>query len=182
MKALLLTLVLAGAPLHSAAPRSQAEACRPYVGAPGFVDAKGRNVSLREVGAGRPLAVAVIKGEWCPACRTQLEAISAKAEDVRAAGGAVIGLSTEDSGTNRKLAKELGLRFDVLGEPEAKLLKQLGFWLPEDGHPLPGVLFLDACGDVATAIVGRQPGVDQTRVILETLDRLARQPTRCGKS
>lgn len=181
MNALLLALVLSGAPA-AAPPASQAELCRPFVGRPSFVDAAGKKVSLREAGAGRPLAVVVIKGEWCPACRTQLEAVSAKLGDIRAAGGGVVGLSTEDSGTNRKLARELNLGFEVLGEPEAKLLKQLGFWLPADGHPLPGVLFLDACGDVAGAIPGRAPGVDQSRTIVETLQRLARAPAKCGKS
>jgi hypothetical protein len=49
-------------------------------------------------------------------------------------------------------------------------------------RPLPGVLFLDACGDVAGAIPGRQPGADQTRTIVETLERLAKAPARCPKT
>jgi peroxiredoxin len=181
MKALLLALAMTEAAVPASTAGSAA-ACRPLVQAQGFVDGAGRKVSLAQVGRGRPLAVVVIKGEWCPACRGQLEAVSRRINEVKEAGGAVVGLSTEDPGTNRKLSSELALSFEVLSEPEARLLRQLGFWLADEGHPLPGVLFLDACGDVASVILGRQPGVDHTRQILETLERLARAPAQCRKS
>lgn len=165
-------LVLAESPL--------AESCRPVVQAKGFLAPDGARISLSDLARGRPVAVVVIKGEWCPACRAQLVELSKRISEVNAAGGEVIGLSTEDAGTNRKLARELGLRFDVLGEPEAQLLKRLGYWLPEEGHPMPGLIFLDRCGDVASRFVGRRPGADQTELVIKELRRISRLPSGCG--
>ncbi len=125
------------APALAFAVSALAESGRPVVQAKGFLAPSGARISLADVARGRPVAVVVIKDEWCPACRAQLAELSKRISEARAAGGEVVGLSIEDAGTNRELARELGPRFDVVGEPEAQLLQRLGYWLPEDGHPMP---------------------------------------------
>jgi peroxiredoxin len=122
----------------------------------------------------------VIKGQWCDACKSQLRSISARLSEVHDAGGEVVGLSTEDAGTNRMTMRKLGLAFDVLGDPSARLLQRLGMWLPEPGHAMPGVIFLDTCGDVAARVAGRRPGVSQDALILEILRELSRRRRSCG--
>jgi hypothetical protein len=73
-----------------------------------------------------------------------------------------------------------GLKFPVLGEPSAALLERLGFWWPEMGHPMPGLIFLDRCGDVNRRVFGRRPGSSQDDIVIDILRELAKQPAACG--
>ncbi len=163
-----------------AAPSKLAASCAPVVHAPGFLAPDGTKVALSDYAAGRPLAVVVVKGHWCKACTDQLQSLSKRLKDLRAAGGDVIALSTEDAGTNRMIMRKHGLHFPVLGEPSAALLERLGFWWPEMGHPLPGLIFLDRCGDVSRRVFGRRPGWSQDDLVIDILRELAKQPAACG--
>lgn len=174
----LCTLFLASAAM--AAPSKLAESCAPVVRAAGFLAPDGTKVALSDYAAGRPLAVVVVKGHWCKACTDQLSSLSKKLDKVRAAGGDVVGLSTEDAGTNRMIMEKHGLGFPVLGEPSAALLERLGFWWSEMGHPMPGLVFLDRCGNVARRVFGRRPGWSQDDIIIDILLDLAKQPATCG--
>ena len=175
---LLTSISLAGFAIAS--PSKLAESCAPVVHAPGFLAPDGTKVALADYAAGRPLAVVVIKGHWCPACTAQLRTLSKRLDEVRATGGDVIGLSTEDAGTNKMIMLKHGLRMPVLGEPSAALLERLGFWWPQMGHPTPGLVFLDRCGDVVKRVFGRRPGWSQDDIVLDVLRQLAEQPTACG--
>ena len=127
---------------------------------------------LRRIAAGRPLAVVVIKGFWCSACTDQLRDLSKRLDEVRRAGGAVVGLSTEDATTNARFARDNGVDFPVLGDPTGRLMERFGMWMPTMGHPLPGLLFLPPCGDKVVRIPGRRPGLLQTGAAIEMLRRL----------
>lgn len=167
MRALAAALLLAGLP------------SRPVDGPRDFLAPDGGKISLGDRARGRPLAVVVIKGHWCEACRTQLASLSERIEEIRGSGGEIVALSTEDSGTNRAVMKAMGLRFDLLGEPEARLLEELGFWTRGAEHPVPGLFFLDKCGEVAHRYFGRVPGTSQDELVLSTLRRLAAATARC---
>ena len=159
-----------------------AESCRPVVTDAGFVTPTGKKVALSDAVEGRPTALLVIKGYWCPVCQKQLRSTDSLRAKLEAKGAAVMGLSTEDAGTNAMLMKKLGLSYPIYGEPAARLLERLGFWSPKNGHPVPGILFLDRCGDVALRYFGRWPGKGQNDLIERTLDSLLAQPARCGES
>ena len=161
-------------------PADRSEGCREVLQDDGFVLPDGEKISLSHVARGAPLAVVVIKGHWCPVCTDQLESLSRRDREIRRTGGAVVGLSIEDAGTNRMLMDKHNLAFPILGEPSARLLEHLGFWMPKMGHPMPGVIFLDHCGDFAGAKKGRRPGQSQDRLILETLKDLSRRDYACG--
>lgn len=183
MRELLLAtlMVLTSGVAWATSPSSKlAESCSTVVHARGFMAPDGTKVALADYAAGRPLAVVVIKGHWCPACTDQLRTLSKKLKQVRATGGDVIALSTEDAGTNEMIMRKHALRFPVLGEPSAALLERLGFWWPEMGHPTPGLIFLDRCGDVTRRVFGRRPGWSQDEIIIDVLRELAKQPATCG--
>jgi peroxiredoxin len=169
-----------GAATPERAPADRSDGCREVIQDDGFVLPDGEKVSLSHMAQGTPLAVVVIKGHWCPVCTDQLKSLSRRSKEVRRTGGTVVGLSTEDAGTNRMLMEKHGLAFPMLGEPSARLLEHLGFWMPEMGHPMPGLIFLDHCGDFAGAKKGRRPGTSQDRLILETLKDLSRRDYACG--
>ncbi len=131
---------------------------------------------LHRIAAGRPLAVVVIKGFWCSACTDQLQDLSKRLGEVRAAGGAVVGLSTDDPGTNSLFTRKLGLDFPVLGDPSGRLMDRLGMWMPSMGHPLPGFVFLPPCGDKIVRAPGRRPGRLRTEAAIQMLKRLGSDP------
>ena len=139
-----------------------------------------QSLRARAAAAGKPLAVIVIKGFWCPACAPQLQALSKRAAEVKRSGGDVIALSTDDPGTNSMFADKLGLNLEIVGAPDGAVFEALGMWMPRQGHPLPGVVFLDPCSPKADrALRGRRPGRDQTDVILNTLKDMSKSSARC---
>jgi peroxiredoxin len=142
-----------------------------------LVRANGTTTSLKGLAVGRPTAVVVIKGEWCTVCTDQLRSLSNRIRRIRKGGGEVVGLSTEDPGTNRMLMKRLGLSFEILSDPNGRTLEALGLYLPKLGHPMPGLLFLDRCGDVVLKRPGRRPGRSQDALVEKTLRRLATATT-----
>jgi len=169
-----------GAPRRDSVPVDRGEDCRRVIRDDGFVLPNGARTSLSEAGNGAPLAVVVIKGHWCPVCTDQLESLSQRVREIQRTGGAVVGLSTEDAGTNQMLMDRHELNFPILAEPSARLLEQLGFWLPKMGHPMPGLIFLDHCGDFAGSHRGRRPGTSQDALVLKTLRELAERRYSCG--
>ena len=177
---LLVTTAVEAAPPSPHISPKLAASCRPVVADAGFVTPQGKAVALSEAVSGRPTALLVIKGYWCPVCQKQLRSTNALRDKLEAKGATVMGLSTEDAGTNAMLMKKLGLSYPIYGEPSARLLERLGFWSPKNGHPVPGILFLDRCGDVALRYFGRWPGRGQNDLIERTLDALLAAPARCG--
>ncbi len=177
---LLASTAVYAAPPSPLIPKKLAESCRPVVTDAGFVTPQGKKVALDDTVAGRPTALLVIKGYWCPVCQKQLRSTEGLHAKLEAKGAAVMGLSTEDAGTNAMLMKKLGLSYPIYGEPSARLLERLGFWSAKNGHPIPGVLFLDRCGDVALRYFGRWPGRGQNDLIERTLEALLAAPARCG--
>jgi peroxiredoxin len=169
-----------GAPRRAPIPADRDEDCRKVIRDDGFVLPNGARTSLAEAGGGAPLAVVVVKGHWCPVCTDQLESLSNRLREIRRTGGAVVGLSTEDAGTNQMLMDRHELGFPILSEPSARLLEQLGFWMPKMGHPMPGLIFLDHCGDFAGSYRGRRPGTSQDALIVRTLRELSERSYTCG--
>lgn len=144
-----------------------------------LVTPAGLKIALSDIAPGRPVVVVVMKATWCPVCIGQLARLSERLGDLDALDAAIVGLSGEDAETNRKLMDTTGLRFDVLGEPERSVLLELGFGAPGREYLMPGLLFLDRCGDIAARYTGRRPGSEQASLILQTLERLSKENPEC---
>ncbi|MEC9072985.1 MAG: redoxin domain-containing protein [Myxococcota bacterium] len=182
---LLLALLMVAAPVdgtprRTPAPADRGDECRKVIRDDGLVRPDGSRTSLAETANGAPLAIVVLKGHWCSVCTDQLESLTRRSREIRRTGGKVVGLSTEDAGTNRMLMDRHELNFPILSEPSARLLEQLGFWMPKMGHPMPGLIFLDHCGDFAGSHRGRRPGKSQDELILRTLRELGDRSYSCG--
>lgn len=138
-----------------------------------FVLPDGDRIALDEIAPGRSVAVVVMKAPWCTVCQRQLKRISNRLDDVQSADGAVVGLTTAEAKTNRRLTERLDLGFPILGEPSKRLHKRLGLWRPDDCHAIPGVVFLDESGTIKDVHRGRYPGKPQGEFILDTLRNLS---------
>jgi peroxiredoxin len=136
----------------------------------------GDQVTLDELAPGRPVALVVMKGTWCPVCQKQLKRLSNRMPDIQAADAAVFGLSTSEAKTNRQLQNRLELGFPILGDADKSLHRGLEMWVDRRGHAMPGVIYLDEEGRIAKVHRGRYPGQNQTDCILDTLDRISDDP------
>ena len=141
----------------------------------------GEHVELSLLAEGGPVAIVVIKGDWCPACREQLASLSKLTQEISRVGGRVLGLSIDSLETNRRLMQSLKLAFAVLRDQDAATIKRLGLYR-EDFGALPGVIFVDRCGKVASVLPGRRPGLKQDTLVLRELKRLTDKEGRCRPS
>jgi len=139
----------------------------------------GRSQVLPRLGQGRSMAVIITKGSWCDVCTGQLKKLSTRLPEIERLGARVVALSNQPADHNAAFLSEAGLAIEVLGA-EDRLFKGIGFWMRGHETPAPGVIFLDRCGEVVGVLQGRQPGVDQDKVVLETLEKIASAPSSCG--
>lgn len=160
-------------------------------------DPDGREVRLGEL-VDRPAVLVVPRYYGCLPCRAYLFDAAARAEEVAAAGGAILAVSAGTDGQARHL-RESGIGFPLLVDPARNLLDALdlprrwwvtlnpaGWWnyaraLPR-GHgqgrivepnQLPGLALLDASATARAVHRGRAlgdyPGLDD---VLARLRRL----------
>ena len=136
--------------------------------------------SLAEIANGKPVAMIVMKGPWCPVCIEQVNRLVQRSGEVQRSGGRVVVLTDLGAEENRALAKEHGWTFMVYGDPSHRLLAEHGLW--REGAPIvyPGLIFLDKCGEVAFVGRGRRPGQIQDPVVLKTLRSLSARHAGCG--
>lgn len=157
---------------HESPPRREVSDVR-------LLRSDGTTTTLRSLADGRPLAVIVIKGDWCAACRAQLASSSRELAAMERVGGAVVALSRQRPSVNRRLRRDLDLDLEVLSDPDGRVVAALGLSHPSAGHPIPGLAFLDRCGAIERVVPGRTPGVLQDALMLRTLRALAAEPP-CG--
>lgn len=85
---------------------------------PDFVlpDTDGELVFSDDLLAKGPLAVVFFRGNWCPFCRTTLEAMNATAADIAAAGGFLVAITPDTGDYARAARDDAGLHFPVLSD------------------------------------------------------------------
>jgi peroxiredoxin len=151
------------------------------VAVPSVDDASVRAVDdLGDLVGDRPVAVIVVKATDCPVCAAQVASLARRVDDVRATGGDVVALLAADRADARAWAARTAGPFAVRTVSQPRILDDVGLWMRDARQPLPGVVFLDRCGDVRDVVRGRGPGASQDAVVLETLRRLARERTPCA--
>jgi len=141
---------------------------------------EGVELPLSGIAAGKPVAIIVMKGTWCAACVAQLQSLDRKAEAIQQTGGMVAGLTPEIPAKAKAATSQHSLSLTIYADPAQTALIQLGFSQPGQAIPMPGVLFLDKCGEPRSQLLGRQPGASQDQVILETLRTLSTEISECA--
>jgi peroxiredoxin len=134
-------------------------------------------VDLRTHFAGRAAVVIVMKSGSCEVCLAQLRTLSKRRSDIAAIGAVIAGLNTSSSTMNQRLQRDLNL--EILRDPTGETLRSIRLWVPRIAAPLPGVVFINRCGEIEAVMSGRGPGHDDTQTILTTLKQYAAQ-TVCG--
>jgi peroxiredoxin len=104
--------------------------------APRFIlpDVDGVPVDSAELLAKGPVVLTFYRGNWCPYCNLDLQAIEAAAAGFRALGASVVAISQQTSANSRKSQVQNGLSFPILSDHGGQLAAafNLRFRLPQD--------------------------------------------------
>ena len=139
----------------------------------------GEPASFSSLAPDKPVALIILKSGDCPVCGGLMMRLATLKSQVKQTGGLVIavlwdGDSTETIATQKTFQGALLLR------ATKAFLAQYEFWDGRYRKPIPGVLFLDRCGEPSYIIEGRGSHRGQEWMILKTLEYLADQPSSCG--
>jgi peroxiredoxin len=178
--AALLTAAIQQKPTPAPTPEKP-PAAPTFASAHTFLDEAGRPVTLEQLADGKPLAVIVMKGTHCRACRAELRRLEERAAELARLDVRVVAVSADPPQAHAEMKENLDVRFVTLTDPDGRALKSIEMWMAGPDMPLPGVLFLDRCGDLAGVYRGRRPGRAQTKHILGGLEELAGRAT-CGRA
>ena len=117
---------------------------------PPFVlpDETGRLVTMEEMLADGPVAVAFHRGHWCPYCRINTAALAKAQEEIMADGRQIVAIMPDRQRFAVEFKKEAGAQFPILLDPDHgySLSLNLAFWVDEDmssliaqaGYDVPG--------------------------------------------
>jgi len=139
----------------------------------------GKSVSLSSLAPDKPVALIILKSGDCPVCSGLVKRLAKLKPQVQDTGGAVIAVLWDGDKTG-VTATERMFQGSLLVRATKAFLSQFEFWDGRNLQPLPGVLFLDRCGEPSYIIEGRSSARGQELMILKTLEHLADQPSTCG--
>jgi peroxiredoxin len=158
---------------------SPAYTLRELVGSRASDPKEPAKTSLSAVASGRPLVVVVLKGTWCEVCLGQMSRLAAKRKELEKLGVRVVGLTAESLEKARAARKRSGLPFAILSDPTTRVTQALGLWRETLGHPMPGIVVFDNCGQERGRLRGRAPGHRPERALFELLHELHERPAGC---
>src|SRR5215469_5387390 len=79
-----------------------------------LVNAEGRPKRLADYLAKGPVVLSFYRGQWCPYCITELEALREAAPEIAEAGATLVAVTAEDRGGALSAKGKLGLEFEIL--------------------------------------------------------------------
>tara|TARA_B100000959_G_C14742663_1_gene525739 strand:+ start:123 stop:740 length:618 start_codon:yes stop_codon:yes gene_type:complete len=144
-----------------------------------FIDAEGNSLSLKELAAGTPMVVVVLKSAACVVCQGQLQSLVKRKIEFNHLGSKIAAIVQDDKALLEKLRDPDALPFSILHESTPRTLKELGFWRGSN-ELLPGYFFLDRCGRFAGKVLGRRPGFLEDKSIIERLKEIRSRSVDCG--
>lgn len=142
----------------------------------------GTATSLAHTARGTRLLVVVMKSVHCPVCVAQLRRLEQMSTELARFGVTTVGLSHEPFAQCGRAQRRAKLATVVLSDPKVKVIRTLGLWRDDFGHPMPALVLFDRCGSERGRLVGRRPGQRPEPALLELLRSLERDPERCPKN
>lgn len=120
---------LSAAAAGEGAPRP-GEAMPPFL----LPDQNGRLVALPTLLREGPVAIAFLRGHWCPFCRVTSSALHGVEAELAAAGGRLVAITPERRGWSARLRGEAGAEFPVLTDMDNGYALSLGLvmWVGPD--------------------------------------------------
>lgn len=94
---------------------------------------------------------------WCPPCKEEAPQLQKLNEKYNKKGVAVVGIAVDDNGAAavKPFAKENGLKYNLLLDPETTTAKKYGI------RPIPTTFLIDRQGIIRYVHVGFSPGMEK---------------------
>jgi peroxiredoxin len=96
--------------------------------APDFTlpDADGNSLSSTALLAKGPLVITFYRGAWCPFCNLDLLALEAARPAIESRGASLVAISEQTAPNSRKVQRQNGLKFPILGDHGGDIAAQFG--------------------------------------------------------
>ncbi|WP_199269423.1 peroxiredoxin-like family protein [Cobetia sp. L2A1] len=88
--------------------------------------ASGQLVSLEELLKSGPVVVTFYRGDWCPYCSLQLNALNARLDDIHALGAQLVAISPQVPDDSLSENDISAMKFWVLSDQDAKVASRYG--------------------------------------------------------
>lgn len=94
----------------------------------------GQNISLTDLTHHGPLVISFYRGDWCPFCSTELEALNGVVSEITDLGGRIVAISPQTPDFTKRTKDKYQLGFEILSDIGLDLARQFGlsFPIPED--------------------------------------------------
>lgn len=120
--------------------------------------ARGQKIDLAQYAktkSKRNLLLVFFRTGTCGICKHQLQEIGDHIEQVFALNTAVLGLSLDDAIIQQRVAEELGGRFPLVLDPDAKVVKAFNVMHPQEKLSRPSLFLLGPNMEVLYRYVGQ---------------------------
>jgi peroxiredoxin len=170
--------------------------------APDFTltDSDGNTVSSGELLAKGPVVLTFYRGNWCPYCNMELQALEEVIGDIKARGASLLAISMQSAENSRKSQRDNNLSFPILTDQGGALAQKFGLrWNLQDylidvfkmfqvdltvfhkddkwSLPMPARYVIDQDGTIAYAEVNpdytRRPEPSDLFPVLDKITRVA---------
>lgn len=89
-------------------------------------NAVGQPVQLSEQLQKGPVILSFYRGQWCPFCNLELQALQAAMDEVKGAGATLVAVSPNKPDTTLTTVEKHGLTFPVLSDHDNRVARQYG--------------------------------------------------------
>ena len=100
--------------------------------APDFTlpDHRGRPVTLSDRLQHGPVVLSFYRGDWCPVCNLELQALQANLAEIERRGASLLAVSPQPADTSGAFADRLELAFDVLSDVDQDVARAYALRFP----------------------------------------------------
>ncbi|KAL1962335.1 hypothetical protein VTN77DRAFT_9748 [Rasamsonia byssochlamydoides] len=126
-------------------------------------DATGKEVTRDVLLANGPILISFYRGEWCPYCNLELQALQRHLPEFRQKGVSLVAISPELPDQSLSMAEKNGLEFTVLSDVGNRLSRQLGILFAQPDAmrsvlgrlqvPIPATILVDKQGTVRNTFI-----------------------------
>lgn len=103
-----------------------------------FKNTNEEEVSLdKSLGENKKLIIAFFRGNWCPFCSLELQALNKSFDKLQSKGFGLIAISPQTTQYNKEIKKNLKLNFEILSDAKSQYAKELGIDFTLQDYAVP---------------------------------------------
>ena len=91
-----------------------------------LLDSDGNQVSSKELLAQGPLVLTFYRGNWCPYCNLELQALEEAVGDIRSRGASLVAVSQQSQKNSRVSQRQNNLSFPIVTDKNGDIVEKFG--------------------------------------------------------